>query len=1358
MHRSVSALLLVVLLSPVLASAQNAPDIYAITNAKILPGNGKVIDRGTIVLRGGLIAALGASIPVPPDATVLDGSGCTLYPGLIDGFTHLGMPAPAERPAPRGEAYRIARIQAENAVHALYSFDASASEARRKLGFGAALVAPNEGVVAGSSALLSLENAGTAGPVLATPVAMHVDWSRTDPGRQYPASLMGRIAATRQAFYDAKEAHERQKAYAGNPKGRPRPSVPPSIAALIPVVNGSLPVVFHADRQTEIRRVLKFCREFNLRPVIEGGLEAYRVTTELKAQNAAVLLSLDLPQPPKPSGTEGAENTEAANTLQQLRYRASIPRTAAALARAGIPFALTTEGLKTPAEYRRNVRRLIAAGLGEAQAIAALTVTPATLFGVSRQLGTLEPGKIANLVAVSGGSLFDAAGKLKYVFVDGKRTDLDAEPPKSSRTAARESAGGAQTSPAAKEEGAISAPPEVASGPVPPLPSAVPAAFVLRGATVWTSGPAGVLPDADVYVRAGKIVKVGPRLTVPGGTTEIAAAGKHITAGLIDCHSHTAIDGGVNEGTNIVTAECRIEDVLDSDDINIYRQLAGGTTAANILHGSANAIGGQNAVVKWRWGKTADELLIKGALPGIKFALGENPKQSNFSVPGRPRRYPATRSGVEKVIREAFQRARDYRDAQIAFRNGKISAAPPRDLQTETIVELLEGKRVIHSHCYRQDEILMLIRLAQEYGIRIATLQHVLEGYKVADEIAKAGIGGSTFSDWWGYKVEAFDAIPYNSALMAERGVVVSLNSDSDELARRLNLEAARVVRFGGLSAIEALNMVTINPARQLGIDKMTGSVEPGKDADLVVWSGEPLSARSLCEKTFVDGQLLFDRAADLAARGALAAEKQRLLAAETPPGTTPVPPTPAVKLPTIPARPPAGTPVLAGDAPKPALPVPAGPVTAIVGATIHPVTGPPIADGVLLFQGDRITAIGTRTSVPVPGGATVVQGAGMHAYPGLFDADSTTGLIEIDSLSATDDRSEIGDFNPEIKTVHAINPDSERFGVARQAGILTLGVAPRGGTISGTGAVVRTDGWTWEDMTVRAESALYVNFPTLGFRRSGDDGHRCDDLPSEHDESESFRAGGVQRTPNPTESPNAERDARMMALDRLLEDARRYRTARQANDRSLPPVPKDARLEAILPVLDGKLPAFVRADREADIRRAVAWAKANRLKMALVGGQQADRCAELLVAENIPLLFGPVLNLPRFEDSPYEDLYALPGLLARAGVRVLLTAGSAGSGETTRRLPQHAAMAAAFGMAADDALKAITVYPAELFGVQERLGSLEVGKEATLILTTGDILEVTTDVKAAWIRGRSTPLTNRQTRLFEKYRSRPRP
>ncbi len=411
-------------------------------------------------------------------------------------------------------------------------------------------------------------------------------------------------------------------------------------------------------------------------------------------------------------------------------------------------------------------------------------------------------------------------------------------------------------------------------------PADAPSVLVIQNATILTVSH-GTIEHGSILIKDGKIAEVGQSVKVPQGAQVIDAAGQFVIPGIIDCHSHIAAES-INEGSVSVSSMVTMEEVLNPDDIDIFRDLAGGVTAANILHGSANSIGGQTLVIKLRWGQPASKLPFEGAMPGIKFALGENPKRSNFSTPGQPRRYPTTRMGVEETIRAAFTEARDYKKAWDDYNKraaaGEKNLIPPRrDLKLDPLVEVLEGKRYVHSHCYREDEILMLLRVAKEFGFKVRTFQHVLEGYKVADELAAAGVGASTFSDWWAYKVEAYDAIPYNAALMTRRGVVVSINSDDAEEATHLNQEAAKSMKFGGLSHDEALKLVTLNPAIQLGIDKRVGSIEVGKDADLAIYNHDPLSAYAVVQKTIIDGRVYFDRERDIARRSEVEKEKKAL-------------------------------------------------------------------------------------------------------------------------------------------------------------------------------------------------------------------------------------------------------------------------------------------------------------------------------------------------------------------------------------------------------------------------------------------------------------------------------------------------
>lgn len=392
---------------------------------------------------------------------------------------------------------------------------------------------------------------------------------------------------------------------------------------------------------------------------------------------------------------------------------------------------------------------------------------------------------------------------------------------------------------------------------------------LLKNATVWTCETDGIRKNTDILLDNGKIAAIGANLSAAGAMV-IDATGKHITPGIIDEHSHIAISRGVNEGTQAVTAEVRIGDVLNSDDVNIYRQLAGGVTTSHLLHGSANPIGGQTQLIKLRWGHSPEKLKFEQADGFIKFALGENVKQSNWGDKNVVR-FPQTRMGVEQVFLDAFTRAREYEQA--AQRGEK----PRRDLELDALVEILNSKRFITCHSYVQSEITMLMRVAERFGFRVNTFTHILEGYKVADKMKQHGAGASSFSDWWAYKYEVIDAIPYNGAILHNTGVVTAFNSDDAEMARRLNQEAAKAVKYGGVPEEEALKFVTLNPAKLLHIDNRVGSIKVGKDADVVVWNENPLSIYARAEQTFVDGVLYFDIDTDTRKRGDIARERERL-------------------------------------------------------------------------------------------------------------------------------------------------------------------------------------------------------------------------------------------------------------------------------------------------------------------------------------------------------------------------------------------------------------------------------------------------------------------------------------------------
>ena len=391
--------------------------------------------------------------------------------------------------------------------------------------------------------------------------------------------------------------------------------------------------------------------------------------------------------------------------------------------------------------------------------------------------------------------------------------------------------------------------------------------MLFRNATVWTSEDAGVLENTDVLVQNGKITAIGKDLNARGAQV-IDATGKHLTAGIIDEHSHIAALS-INEGGHNSSAEVKIEDVVDPEDINIYRNLAGGVTSIQVLHGSANPIGGRSAIIKLRWGMEADDLIYDNSPKFIKFALGENVKQSNWQSFSR---FPQSRMGVEQLFVNYFNRAKEYDAAKKSGQNYRY------DEELEVLAEILNGERFISCHSYVQSEINMLMKVAERFDFRVNTFTHILEGYKVADKMKEHGVGGSTFSDWWAYKYEVNDAIPYNAAIMAAEGVTVAINSDDGEMSRRLNQEAAKSVKYGGMSEEEAWKMVTINPAKLLHLDERVGSIAVGKDADLVLWTDHPMSIYAKAEKTIIEGTVYFDLETDKAKREAIKAERSKLV------------------------------------------------------------------------------------------------------------------------------------------------------------------------------------------------------------------------------------------------------------------------------------------------------------------------------------------------------------------------------------------------------------------------------------------------------------------------------------------------
>jgi imidazolonepropionase-like amidohydrolase len=700
--------------------------------------------------------------------------------------------------------------------------------------------------------------------------------------------------------------------------------------------------------------------------------------------------------------------------------------------------------------------------------------------------------------------------------------------------------------------------------------------------------------------------------------------------------------------------------------------------------------------------------------------------------------------GVEEAIRRALILGKEYNQQWEDYRSGKTKVEPRRDLQLEGLGEIVAGKRLIHSHGYRSDELLMLLRVTKELGGKVATLQHVLEGYKIADEMAADNVGGSTFADWWGYKLEAYDAIPYNAALMAERGVSVSINSDSDNHARRLNHEAAKSIRYGGVSAEKALSFVTIEPAKQLGIADKTGSLEVGKDADVAIWNAEPTSIMAVCLETYVDGVKRFDRANDLAQRAAREAE---LLEAKKVLGSASASDNPFDQAAGPSSGPSVGAPgkstAAFGIGPvrgEPGTKRYARPAVLNRGAMVHPMTGAPFVGDVLIASSGKIQAVGSNLS---GSNAVVVNGRGKHVYPGLIDPTTGIGLNEIGQVPASDDSSERGSFHPDYRVERTINPEWETLGVARQQGILTVLVKPSGAGLAGQAALVNTEGFTWEDLTVQGGVAMtyYSGGATQNFGGEDDE----DDHTGRFDDSD--LTAGQGRRPQETPTPET-----YVTLTQQLAKAREYVLLSKSATPDKP-VARDQRQEALALVANGTMPVLLNVNSATEIKNAVAWAEKERVKVVLYGCRNAGEIADWLAEKQVPIILTTVYQLPAAE-QPVDAFYALPAKLSKAGVRFCL---STNDDKDVRQVRDMAGWAAAYGVDKEEAARLVTLRAAEVLGIDNRLGALKPGMDGTVILTDGEIIETRTKVLKAWIEGREVDLTNKQTRLYEKYRSRPK-
>ncbi|HKE00910.1 MAG TPA: amidohydrolase family protein, partial [Planctomycetota bacterium] len=1257
-----------------LAAAQGStvPEAHAIVGARIVAGDGTVIEKGRVVVRDGRIEVVDASTEAPPDARVLDGAGLTVYPGWIDANVVAGIappPAPSEGPPRDTSAEAFARmretfrkgIRPDVSATALLDVPEDVASARRQAGFALAVMTPPAATIGGRASLVELSGGARRDSIVRLDVSMAAALQPA-AGDGYPVSTMGAVAHFRQSVLDAQWLRDAWRAERERPTGK-LPPIDPVLAALEPVLDHGMPVAFETTTGREALRAIAVSDELGLRPWIVDGRGTHECAAALAAKQVPVFLSMDFgPEPKDPparpassvpasgpggvvpasgpggvvpaSGPGGATSSAPASVPasapaatkwldpDELGPRARAERKrlwdervsiAATLRKAGVQVALTTRGLAKASDFHDALAKCVEHGLSRDDALAAITSRPAEILGASAFLGRVAAGRPAYLTVVRG-TIGDKDLKVRSVFVGSKRFDFDLEEP--DKPAASKPASSPASAPASDVQAAASraaSAPALAKDewPIELDPDRKPhlhtgGNVLLRDVTLLPV-TAPMTEKTSILVRGGKIAAIAPGIAPPEGVAVVDGRGLFVLPGSVDCHSHIAIDGDVNEGSDSVTAECRIGDVLDPDDVSIYRALAGGSTVNRLLHGSANAIGGEHAVIKLKWKRTADELRMAGAPRGIKFALGENPKQSNFfGRRERPRRFPTSRMGVEAVIRRSLDEARDFvaRKREDLDRIAKGEVVPPRrrDLRLETLAGIVEGEVAIHSHCYRADEILMLLDVAEEHGIRVKTLQHALEAYKVAPEIARHGAAVSTFSDWWAYKVEAYDATPYNAALLRKVGVSVSFNSDSAELVRRLHLDSAKAMRYGGLSADEALSLVTIEPARQLGIDARVGSVEVGKDADLAVFDGHPLSDFSKCVMTIVDGEVEFerlDRWADYVA-----------------------------SLPTRAASP-AARPSFAANTPWAAAPKVAPPPTekiAIVHATVVPVSSEAFEDGTVVVDGGRIAALGRGLAAPA--GYEVIDGTGLRVYPGMIDASTTLGLTEVGAVLSTNDLGEGSGFHPDVRASRAISAASEHIPVARAGGVTTAVVEPTSGLLRGQSALVHLDGWTPAEMALVDPLALHVGFPAQ--------------RASEPDKPEAENAKEREK----------QYRSSTKELREQLERAAAYARAKRG--------PRDPGLDALAPYALGERPVVFHVGAPRDAVGAVRFAEEMKLKPILaMGSQRAAQIAAFLTEHDVPVLLGAVTTLPSDRDDPYDTPFSAARVLHAAGVRFAFTTGS---------------------------------------------------------------------------------------------------
>jgi imidazolonepropionase-like amidohydrolase len=1234
--------------------------------------------------------------------------------------------------------------------------DSSADQIKRRgeyrgLGFTAALISPKVVIFSGRSAAMQLGDDPVRKSLLKTDVAQHAAFvtrlSTPEPGPDrgeggYPVTTMGAMAAFRQMMMDA-SWHRELISWSGRNPGLERPPVDHDLESLWPAMDGKTPVAFWANSENEIFRALDMAAEFKLKPMIVGGREAWKVKDRLKKENVPLVLSLKWsaePKLPEAKKDAGEQKGDAFTPIfddawqkqrfepqrlfdERKRLWAEQADNAQRLHEADIHFAIGSFEMKSSADLMKNLRKAIERGLPEDVAIAALTANAAELLGLGDQLGGIRPGMLANLTILDK-PFKDEKSKVRWVFVDGKRFDIGEksewdkkvaslhstdEPPKNGedKNAASQPATKPSAEPASKPAS------QPTSQPAPDFaveteadrkPSIQTGGDVLiKGVNILTVTK-GDLENSDILVEKGVIKAIGKNLSAPAGVRVLDLPGYFAMPGVIDCHSHMCSDGGLNEASVSVACEVRVRDVVDHTDVDAFRATAGGVTMIHTMHGSANTIGGQNVVLQLKYGKPAAEMIFQPANRTVKFALGENVKQSNWGTRGT--RFPNTRMGVEATMRRSFDAALEYKSEGEKFEQEKAAGKDPRplrkDLRLEALKNIHDGLIWVHCHCYRADEILRLLAVAEDYGFRISVLQHVLEGYRIIPEIVRHGCAASTFSDWWAYKIEAYEAVPFNAARMEQGGVVATVNSDSAEVVRHLNLEAAKCMRFGGLSANDALRLCTLNGAISLGVQDKVGSLEVGKLADIAIYDGHPLDTFSKCVLTLIEGEVYF--------------QHHDLNFAS-------------------PAKPNAPKNFQPTRAPLQFAKTP-GNEYWIVHGTAHPIVGPDIQDSLVILGHGEVFAVRPWGDEPPPATATLIDAKGLHVYPGLINAGTNMGLYEIGQVAATVDQNDIPDFQPDLMAMSAYNPFASAIDVTRCEGVTTTLVMPGGGFVSGRAGWAQLKGWSMPEVSRGNAAGFVVHLPSLPVEFSPD-------MP-----------------PDKVDEAKKEYAKNMAKIEEFFRQARLYADTHKPdgtpNSKPLAAwIKDDRRLEAMIPSMIGETPVFFGANSFKEIKEAIVFAERYKVRPIIVGGREAWKLAEELAAKKVDVILKGSMEQPASKFEPWDSVYTNAATLHKHGVRFCF-----GTGDATlaKQIGVEAGMAVAHGLPVDAAMRAVTIDAAKILGVDDRWGLLKAGTAADVIITTDCPLQASNTVVAEFIAGEPIELTSKHTRNDEMFLHRPKP